>query len=252
MKKIKLGKHTIELYDGIEELPITRFHAFNKMLLIDAGIGSDLQEFDNHIEKIIRYNRSKQPELVEVEIDNLRQNVYFVQNGISPRNLAFCALVKSVDGKIYDDITESGLKRVLELLNDITQADVTASLEAVKKKIDEELLLYYPKLFEDASVKEYFDNMKSRAMLMLDAIISGANKQSEIEEITTLLLTYAKPQKFTGSDSFEINYDKQFETMCLMISQYLHTNPKLYTVLEYYNAFEYIKSILKQKTQKAK
>lgn len=51
MKHIQLDNLNIELYENIEDLPIGRFHKFNKMLLIDAGVGSDIHDFDIHIEK---------------------------------------------------------------------------------------------------------------------------------------------------------------------------------------------------------
>lgn len=253
MKTTKIGKYTVDIYDSIDELPMLRFHAYNKALLIDAGIGSDLNDWDTHIEKTIRYIRGKKPELAEKELDNMRQNVYFIQTDISPRYLSFCTLVKSVDGIEYNDMTSDGLKKVLALFNNEPNAELTAQLEAVKKKIDEELQLYFPNSFDDATVKEYYDQLKQRTILMLDAIIQGDkdDKREEIEHITTLLLTYTKPQSFSGSDSMEIQYDKQFENMCLMLSQHLHVNPKLFTVLEYYNAFEYIKQATKSKNAKA-
>lgn len=46
MRKIVLAKHKVELYDSIDELPIVRFHKYNKMLLIDAGVGSDLSDWE--------------------------------------------------------------------------------------------------------------------------------------------------------------------------------------------------------------
>ena len=49
MKTLKLAGKTIEVYDDIENLPVTRFHKYNKMLLVDAGIGSDIADFDKHI-----------------------------------------------------------------------------------------------------------------------------------------------------------------------------------------------------------
>lgn len=253
MKTVKIGERTVEIYDAIDELPMLRFHKYNKMLLVDAGIGSDLQDFDTHIEKAIRYARSKTPELAAIELDNMRQNVYFIQTDMSPRYLAFCALVKSVDGTEYNDMTPDGLQKVLQLFADVPNAELTAQLEAVKKKIDDELQLYFPKSFDDATVKEYYDQLKQRTLLMLDAIIQGdeTDKRAEIEQITTLLLTYTKPQSFSGSDSMEIQYDKQFENMCLILSQHLHVNPKTFTVLEYYNAFEYIKQATKPKNAKA-
>jgi hypothetical protein len=249
MKKTTIGKHTVEIYDAIDDLPMLRFHKFNKMLLVDAGVGSDLAEFDTHIEKAIRYLRSKNPELAEKELDNMRQNVYFIQSGISPKHLAFCVLVKSVDGVEQNDLSDDGLQKLLDMFADVPHTEMTAQLEAVKKKIDDELRLYFPKSFDDASVKEYFDELKRRTLLMLDQIIDGdtTDRRAEIERITTDMLLYNKPQSFNGSDSMEIQYDKQFENMCLTISQHLHTDPKRYTVLEYYNAFERIKDMFKPK-----
>ena len=85
-------------------------------------------------------------------------------------------------------------------------------------------------------------------MLRLVAIINGdtEHNRAEIDKITTMLLLYNRPVVFSGSDNMEIQYDKQFENMCLTISQHLHVpEPKKYTVLEYYNAFERIKELLK-------
>lgn len=240
MKKITLGKDELEIYDSIDELPIIRFHKYNKMLLVDSGIGSDLSDFDNHIERAIRYCRTK-PELAADELDNLRQTVYFIQSEVSPKYLAFCVLVKSFNGEPFNDLSDDGLKSLLEKLNDVTHTEMTAQLETVKKKINDELDIYFPKVFDDASVKEYYDQLKRRTVLMLESIITGENKESKIDEITGLLLTFAKPMIFHGENSTEIQYDKQFESMCLLLSQQLHVNPKSFTVLEYYNAFDYLK-----------
>ena len=224
MKTVKIGERAVVLYDSIDELPILRFHAYNKMLLIDAGVGSDLNDWDAHIEKAIRFIRKEKPDLAEKELDNLRQNVYFVQSAISPKYLAFACLVKSVDGTEYNDMTADGLQKVLDLFADAPNAELTAQLEAVKKKIDKELQLYFPRLFDDATVKEYYDQLKQRTMLMLDAIINGdtEDKRAEIDKITTMLLLYNRPVVFSGSDNMEIQYDKQFENMCLTISQHVH------------------------------
>jgi hypothetical protein len=248
MKTTKIGERAVVLYDSIDELPMLRFHKYNKMLLVDAGIGSDLQDFDTHIEKAIRYARSKTPELAAIELDNMRQNVYFIQTGISPKHLAFAVLVKSIDGEPYNDLSDDGLQKVVDMFGDVPVKELTAQMEAVKKKIDEELQMYFPRLFDDATVKEYYDELRNRTMLMLDAIINGdtEDKRAEIDKITTMLLLYNRPVVFSGSDNMEIQYDKQFENMCLTISQHLHVpEPKKYTVLEYYNAFERIKELLK-------
>lgn len=240
MRTIQLGKHSLEIYDSIDALPVARFHKYNKMLLVDAGVGSDLADFDSHIERAIRFCRSK-PELAATELENLRQTVYFIQSELSPKHLAFCVLIKSVDGVECEDISDESLKKLLDKISDVENSKLTATLEAVKKKIDEELNTYFPKVFDDSTVKEYYDQLRRRTITMLDAIISGEDKRDEIEQITNLLLTFAKPSVFYGPDSVEISYDKQFESMCLMLSQKLNVKPKEFTVLEYYNAFEYLK-----------
>ena len=58
MKTVQIKGMNVEIYDSIEDLPILRFHKYNKMLLVDAGVGSDLADFDRHIEKAIRYAAS--------------------------------------------------------------------------------------------------------------------------------------------------------------------------------------------------
>lgn len=246
MRTTKIGEFDVELYDAIDELPMLRFHKYNKMLLIDSGIGSDLQDFDNHIEKATRYMK-KNPELAVIELDNMRQNVFFIQSGISPRHLAFAVLVKSINGNQCNDLSDGALQKIVDKFADIPVNELTAQMEAVKKKIDNELQMYFPQSFDDATVKEYFDELRRRTMLMLDSIIEGDtdDKQREIDEITMLLLTYNRPQSFAGTDNMEIQHDKSFENMCLLIAQHLHVDAKKYTVLEYYNAFEYIKKTLK-------
>lgn len=52
MKNVQIKGMNVELYDSIEDLPIMRFHKYNKMLLVDAGVGSDLSDLDRHIDNI--------------------------------------------------------------------------------------------------------------------------------------------------------------------------------------------------------
>lgn len=257
MKECIINKHNVVLYDSIDELPMLRFHKYNKMLLVDAGVGSDLSDFDRHIEKVIRYLNSPTPNMAIVELENMRQNIYFIQSEVSPRHLAFAVLVKSINGKPRNDLSDDGLQQTMSLFKDVANSEITAHLEAVKKKIDDELRLYFPRLFDDATLKEYYDKLKQRTIVVLRTIIDGRATEAdakEIDDITAELITYFNPQTFTGSESVEIRHDRQFENMCLILSQNLHVDPKKFTVLEYYNAFEYIKEQAKKanKQKKAK
>ena len=55
MVTVQIGKHAVEMYNGIDELPIVRFHKYQKMVLIDAGIGGDITAFDQRAEKARRF-----------------------------------------------------------------------------------------------------------------------------------------------------------------------------------------------------
>ena len=251
MKKTKIGKHDVSVYDSIDELPMRRFHRFNKMMLVQSGVGSDLTDVDTHLERIKAFIATKKPDLAINEIENLRTNIYFIMQDISPKFLAFAALVDEIDGEKVTDISDDGLTKVVEKLADTTIAELNKEFDSVKKKIEEDLLLYFPQMFDDSSVKEFYDLVRKRTLAILNGIIDGNmdNWQESIDNITTELLIYNRPQLYSGSDSIEVQFDRQFDRMCHIISYHLNVSPKDYTVTEYYSAFDYIKEIIKAKKQ---
>lgn len=250
MRKVSLSGHVVEIYDAIDELPMRRFHRYNKMVLVDAGIGSDLSALDAHLEKAAMFIKDKTPELAQKELENLRKCVYFIHTGLSPRSLAFAVLVKSIDGKPCDDMSDKALQEVSERLSGVSVRETAALFEAVKKKIDDELRVYFPGMFDDARDKEYYDELRRHTLAVLNTIINGETEERNalVERLSMSLLHYAKPQSFTGKDNAEIAYDKQYEKMCLTLSRELNCNAKDMTVMEYYTAFEY----LKEKSKKTK
>lgn len=249
MQTIKIGKHTVTIYETIDELPIVRFHKYQKLLLIDAGVGSDIVAFDQRTEKMRRYIMDGKTELAQKELENLRQAVFMIQNEISPKHRAFAVLVAKMDGRECSDLTDDALLRLTNELNDVPEKELTAQLEAVKKKIDEELRTYFPVLFADSTVKEYYDLLKKRTLAVLQNIIDGVenpDRTPEIEKLTTALITYSNPKTFSGAESAEIQFDRQFENICLVLSEQLHVKPKEYSVLEFYNAFDFVQERAKQ------
>lgn len=249
MVTAKIGKHTVEFYDTIEELPIVRFHKYQKLLLVDAGIGSDIAAFDQRIEKTRRFLMAGKPEQAQQELENMRQCVFLIQSGVNPKHRAFAALVTKIDGQDCTDIGDDALAAITEKLNDVPESELTAQLEAVKKKIDGELTLYFPALFNDSDVKEYYDILRKRTLEILNGIVAGVDDPAGaeiVDKLTTALITYSNPKLFTGSDGVEIQFDRQFENLCLVLSEQLHVEPKKYSVLEFYNAFDFVKERAKQ------
>ena len=253
MKEIKIGKHNLKIYDSIEELPIVRHHKFNKLMLIDAHIGSDITDFDTHIERILQYLKLNKTDLARKELLNIRQNVYFIQAEVSPKYLAFAVLIHSIDGEAIDDLSDEALKKVVSILSDASVGEMGNAIEEVKKKLDVELQTYFPALFDSALLKEYYDKLKKRTLLLIKHLTEGLTdgESDELDAITTETILFSEPQIFFGPDSLEIQQDKQFENACLMISQSTGSNAKNFTVLEYYNALFFIKEQTKAPVKKA-
>lgn len=253
MREVRIGKHRVRLYDSIDDLPMERFHRYNKMLLIDAGLGSDISAMDAHVEKVVRFMRGGDVDSATKELENLRQTVYLVQTEQSPRNLSFACLVAEVDGKDCNDLSEDGLEKVRQLLNDAPRGEVAETMSAAKKKIDDALVEYFPQLFVSPEEKEYYDMMKRRTLAMLEQIAEGETetRKKDIDVMTDRLVTAIKPKVFTGRTAFGVQHDKGYEKMCLLISSTLGVDAKRMTVLEYYTANEYIKEVANERKKAA-
>lgn len=249
MVTVRIGGHKVRMYDAIDELPIARFHRYQRSLLVDAGVGSDISAFDQRIERARRFLMAGDNEKASRELDNLRQSVFLIQNEVDTKLLSFAALVAEIDGVACEDLSDEGLAKIRGMLEDAPVGEMTARLEAVKKKIDDELQLYFPKVFNDANVKEYYDILRRRSLAILRAIMMDEERPGATDEVdkwTTALITYSKPQMFTGPEGVEVQFDRQFEDLCLVLSEQVHVNSKALTVLEFYNAFEFVRERARQ------
>lgn len=255
MRAIKIGKHEVKIYDAIEELPISRFHKFQKCLLVDSGLGSTIEDVDKHLEKARRFCMLDKAKEAEKELMNMRQNIWLVQNGISPKHLSFAALVFAIDGKECTDLSDDALTKIVETFADAPIGDLTEQIASVKKKIDDELTLYFPDIFNGNEAREFYDKLRERTLKVLQNIVDGLDSPEgteDVESLTTELMTYSNPECYEGSGSVEIQYDKQFEKLCVTLAKELNINPKEKTVLEFYNAFEYLKEKSKAEEQAGK
>lgn len=90
-----------------------------------------------------------------------------------------------------------------------------------------------------ANTKEFYDRLKQRTVLILNHIISKIDNKAQIDGISDKLVAFNAPTVFDGGE-FERKFDKDFETMCLVISKEFNVNVKKMTTLEYFNAYEFI------------
>lgn len=248
MKDVIVNKIRIKIYDSIDELPIKRFHKYNKFMLIDGGVGSDINDINSHISKILKYIVKDDKKNARVELENMRQLLYLVTEELSPKHLSFAALVYEINGVKVTDISDDGLKNVLKKLGTVKKKWFDNMIESLKKKIDEDLTLYFKNEFETSNIKEYYDKLKKRTLLQLNELINEVDEITEIEKIDDALILFFNPKDF-GSGSVEVEYDTNFETMCLVISQRLNLNPKDMNVMEFYSSFEYVKKMIKEESK---
>lgn len=243
MRTIELNGKKLQMYDSIDELPVINFQKYNKYVLFDSGIGSDANSIDDHLVKLAKLIKTDKVKAAR-ELQNMRLNMHMVVSEISPSNMAFVALIHSIDGELLADLSEDNIKRILEMLNRGKRSKIIDFLLRFKKKLDSELLTYFPKLFDDAFGKNLFDKYMYKANLQLAHILGDADYVKEIEDLDTYLLGLYKPKVFEGKESIEIRFDKQFETSCMLISQKANRDAKKMTVLEYYTVLENIQKQL--------
>lgn len=133
METITLGKipglrTTVTLYDDIDNMPIDVFSKFNKYLMIDANIGSTLQDIDhNHIATLYRLAGNKEKTILQ--LNNFRQLINLLLNEINPVQYAFGCLVYSINGVTTTDLSDNGIR---DTLSKLAKAGLTQGV--LKKK----------------------------------------------------------------------------------------------------------------------
>lgn len=241
MRKVKVGKHVLDLYDSIDDMPIGRFHRFNRNLMVDAGVGSDLKAVDSHITKAVAFMKAGKNDSAIGEMENLRKSIILMSGGLDPAFSAFACLVSAVDGKSTEGWSESELDALSEELRDMRLKDLRSETGDVKKKIDAELNLYFPSIFGEQQTGEWYQCLKRIGLSMAREMVDGIDRTAQVEADEMRMLDLIKPRRFDGNGSAEIQYDREFETMSLAMTQQLHVDVKKMTVLEYYNAYDYLR-----------
>ena len=242
MKRILIGRKVYKLYDSIDELPIVNFQKYNKYMLIDSGIGSDIDDVDRHITQVAKYIKAGDQQSAIQELQNMRQNMYMIASNISPKHLAFAALIHSINGEVVTDLSDENLSRIMDEIKTARRSWVIDLLLWLKKKIQDELEAYFPQEFVKAKDKEAYDKLKRRTELVLDSIINDKDNAEQIEHIDSTMLRLHKPKNFMGPTSEEIKYDKQFESTCLLIAQRTNQDARKMTVMQFYSTIENIKA----------
>lgn len=251
------GNHRIEVYDSVQDLPITRFQLYNLNMLLDAGIGSDLSAFVRHRQKISELMKTDL-EAANIELVNLEQTIRFMMSKTNPEMNSFVVMIKTLNGRDLTDadMTEDGIKEIIKELggNRFSLRNMRGLLETIKKKLDFEFETFFPVMTDDSKVKEFYSKLKKRSRLLLKKWIEKRDDVTEeIKKIDEFLIMSFKPKIYHGSQGVEVKMIKNFEDTCTMLELHnLTTDPKRLTTLSFYQKVETMKQILKQQKKKNK
>lgn len=133
----KLNGCKLEMYDSIEVAPIENYINFNRLIMLDSGIGSDLNAVMNHWANIQRFCEKGEVENLSKQLANYRQALTFIMSNISPRMLSFVTMIHKIDGKVVEDFSDENMAEILKQLSKkgLTVQIVEQFLEFVKKKL---------------------------------------------------------------------------------------------------------------------
>jgi len=245
----KFKGHKLTFFNDINQLPIDRFVTYNLMMLIDSGLGGDMSSVDDHIGTIDELMRLGKVNDARQRLMNMRNNLYFINEKFNPELLSYAAIIYSLDGKPIKDYSTEGLQSILDRLAKwgITKSYIDEKFNEAKKKIFEELKLYFPGIFTSIHEDSVIGHLKRRTNLVLDEILEGVENSKSIDTIDRFLYDLAKPKEFSGQDGVEVNYIKSYQEMSHALSMYTKRNAKEMSTMEYYQAFEMYKKHNKRK-----
>lgn len=245
MKKETLGGHIFEFYDSIDTLPIKQFHLYTKYALVLSGIGDDLSAIDAHISKITSFIQNDQKRAIN-ELLNYRRCLFSIIMEQDYRHKANLCLVKMVDGKKWEDFTDDGINILYEMVTTEEERKVRKIEDELKARLDEELMTYFPEMFATSIEKNQTELLRKRAMLQLAEIIDDVDNSEPIRALDGQIYAMTDTRNFEGKASAEVELDKQFEEMCLVLAKEFGGKVKEYSVMEFYTANKMLNERQKQ------
>jgi len=134
----KLGKHTVEFYDSIDSLPFDRFNSFNKFVMLDAELGSDVIAFDQKISKMFQFLGKEMTKEATGELYNLRNTYHNIMTENNVRGLAFACLIRKIDDEKIEDYSIENMKSILKKLSGwgLEIGHVKESNDSIKKNLN--------------------------------------------------------------------------------------------------------------------
>ena len=253
---IRHNNHTIELHDSVKETSADRFNTYNLNVLLDAGIGSDLQGLNNRIDTCSRLMRAGRNEEAAKELENFRQLIYFIMGKTNPRNRSFVCLIRRLNGRVIrdEDLTEDGISQLLEEINrtQIPQSKIRAVLDDLKLRFAQQWETLTPTTAVDPATKDLYTRLKERTLLVLQHLREPIDEIAErIAEIDAYLLDSLEPRQYSGAAGIEAQTLRRFEDSCILLRQFkVHEDPRKMSAFAFQQALAIVKEQVKHHRKK--
>lgn len=97
----------------------------------------------------------------------------------------------------------------------------------------------YPDVFSRTSITQAYIEMHETSLKILKEIIAGSAPGEEVFE--KMILKQTEPLNFSGKNSVEIKYQRDYEELCIKLSSYTTRDVKLISTKEFYALLSYAK-----------
>ncbi len=134
MRSVKLAGKEVVFFESIKEMSIVRHHEFQKLLLQDIGIGSDMDSVAAHFSNLhTLLGGGKHSEAMQ-EATNMHNNLFCMIDGINIKSMCFASLVHSIDGEEYE-LKEGYIEKVLKRVSKAQVGKLEEIIFEVKKNL---------------------------------------------------------------------------------------------------------------------
>jgi hypothetical protein len=128
MVTTEVNGHNITTWAGIDELPIGRYSAFNRYMMLSDGLGSSFDDIERiHLRSLAQILDDKKSAIQQIA--NMREAIFNIINGVNFNHRAYCTLIHSIDGKETAGYSDSEIDALL-----VTLEQIGVINELIKKK----------------------------------------------------------------------------------------------------------------------
>ena len=245
MEIIKVNSHVLEMDNRIDEMVYHKYMMYNMNIMLESGVGSDINAFGERLQEIATYAAKGDMEGMNKVIGNIQACYTFMMQGMSPEMNAFVWMIRKIDGEEVGELTDEKIKLISRQLSakGLTVGKVKGFLKRLKKKLKTDFQVLLPK-WVDKTDQKYFVKLKQRTDLVLRKIL-GEDVGDKIKKIEDDIFGMSTPKEFIGKNAVHIKSFMNYNTTSAILKQNRLGDTKVLTVVEFYNALDILKKQLK-------